>query len=175
MISGLYLNDKLKSFEETWEKAHEAMNIFLELEDWEGIAETNFLFAMIIRKKDKVKQHKSDSLILRKHPKSDYFTEEDLEFETELHKTLSQVSSIEEDEMSLLEKASQQFCYLKHKYGMARVSLAIATRYIELASISGKLIQVKLKVNYEIIVLIKLKLFFFQNVLDLIKASNVEN
>ena len=135
MIAGLYLNDKLKSFEDTRNKAYEAMNIFLELEDWEGKAEANFLLAMITWKKDKVKQHKSDSLILRRQPRSEYLTEEDLEFETKLHKTLSQVSSIKDNEMSFLESARQQFCYLKHKYGMARVSLAIATRYIELASI----------------------------------------
>ena len=135
MIAGLYLNDKLKSFEETWEKAHEAMNIFLQLQDWEGKAEATFLFAMIIRKKDKVKQHKSDSLILRKQPKSEYLTEEDLEFGTKMQRASSQAFSIKEDEMSFLESARQQFCDLKHKYGMARVSLAIATRYIELASI----------------------------------------
>lgn len=47
MIASIYLNDKQKSFGETWEKAHEAMNIFLQLHDEEGKAETHFLLGMI--------------------------------------------------------------------------------------------------------------------------------
>ena len=50
MIASLYLNDKQKSFNETWEKAHEAMNIFLQLQDEEGKAETTFMLGMICRK-----------------------------------------------------------------------------------------------------------------------------
>ena len=50
MIYSLSLNDKQKSFNETWEKAYEAKNIFLQLQDEERKAETTFMFGVIYRK-----------------------------------------------------------------------------------------------------------------------------
>ena len=91
------------------------------------------MFAMIIRKKEKTKYNSSDSLPLRKQPRSEHLSDEDLEFALTMHRVPSHSYSIEEDELSFLESARQQFWNLKHQYGMARVSLAIAVRKMELA------------------------------------------
>ena len=70
MIASLYLNDKTKSYTETWEKAYKAMNLFIDLEDKEGKAETNFLLDIIISKKEHL-LHKNDSLRLKGKIKSE--------------------------------------------------------------------------------------------------------
>ena len=62
------------------------MNIFLQLQDWEGKAEVTFMFAMIIRKKEKTKYNSSDSLPLRKQPRSEHLSDEDLEVALTMHK-----------------------------------------------------------------------------------------
>ena len=55
-----------------------------------------------------------------------------------MHKTVSNTTSIREDEMSYLETARQQFFKLNHKYRVARVSLAIAIKKIEIETIRNE-------------------------------------
>lgn len=137
MIASIYLNDKHKSFGETWEKAHEAMNLFLQLHDEEGKAETHFLLGMICRRKPR-SSGKQDSLKLKKQSKSDHKIDFEFESNIKLHKSSSSTNPKREDEMSYLETSRQQFFKLGHKYGMARVSLAIAIKKIEQETIENE-------------------------------------
>lgn len=131
MIASLYLNDKDKSHDDVWEKAHEALNMFVNLQNREGRAESNFLLGMILRKKHK-RALKSDSLRLKKQNKSDNIFELHSDFQPKMHKSSSGRKPFKEDDKNYLEVARQHFIELKHQYGIARVSLAIAIRRLEI-------------------------------------------
>ena len=132
MIGSMYLNDKDKSYEDCWEKAHQVLNMFINLNNKEGIAEANFLLGMIIYKKPK-RAKKSDSLKIKKQSRSDLKFDNSFELLPKMSKTSSALRSFKQqkDEGNYLEVAKQYFIELKHQYGVARVSLAIAMKKVD--------------------------------------------
>ena len=130
MIASIYLNDKHKEYEEVWEKAREALNMFIDLNNLEGRAEAHFLIGMLFKKKIK-RSKKQDSLKLKKQPKSEMKFDKSFDSVPNIQRSSSNMRKISEEEKDYLEVALQQFVELKHKYGIARVSLAIAINTIE--------------------------------------------
>lgn len=128
MIAGVYLNDKQKEYADVWNKAHEAMNLFVNNDQKEARAEANFLLGMISIKKSN-RGIKSDSLKLRKQPKSELSFGSSFEPTPKITRATSNIKQrLSEDEDNYLKLARQQFIELKHDYGSARVSLALAIR-----------------------------------------------
>jgi hypothetical protein len=129
IVASIYLNDKNRVYSDAWEKAHEALNMFTNLQDKEGKAETNLMLAMIIRMKPQ-RAAKNDSLFLKRQPRSD-LTETHFERLPKMNKASSSLRTLKEDEKNYLKVAMQAFVELKHQYGIARVSLAVAIRNLE--------------------------------------------
>ena len=84
------------------------------------------------------KPAKSDSVKLKRNDKSEDTLDLDFDPGVKMHRTALNTASIREDEMSYLETARQQFFKLNYKYVVARVSLAIAIKKIEIDTIRNK-------------------------------------
>lgn len=131
MLASLYLNDRSKTYEDVNEKAHEALSIFIQIDNIEGRAETNFLFGMISKKKI-LRKHNSEGLKLKEKSKSDMFTKKMLEHEPLMQKGKSiTVQIASKDDKTYLDVAKDLFQRMSNIYGVSRVSLAIAIRLME--------------------------------------------
>jgi hypothetical protein len=129
MVASMYLNDKTKDYSEIWEKAQEALSLFINLSHMEGRAEANFLIGMIHKKT--AKRMKMGTLKLKHQPKSEFVTNKKTDFDPRLNKTSSDLIQFKDEEKNYLNVSKRMFAEMGNDYGFARVSLAIAIRHMD--------------------------------------------
>lgn len=133
MIAGIYLNDKHRDYNDVFLKAKSSLNLFIDFSLVEGRAEANFLLGMLSKKK--IKHSGQPELIaLKKQPKSELHFESEFDQIPNIQRSASGFRQVSEEGKNYLNVARQQFIELKHDYGLARVSLAMAMCELEESS-----------------------------------------
>lgn len=103
--------------------------MFIDLNNIEGKAESNFLMG-VLRKK-KIILGKSEMIELKKQSKSENKFKTVFDKIPSIQRSVSNLRTISDEEKNFLEVSRHQFIDLKHDYGIARVSLAIAINMLE--------------------------------------------